>query len=56
MTTVQRPESIRTSVMWASATSNERWIRTNPAGRHSSSSVESGVRSRWLPLPVCSRA
>ena len=46
--TVQRPASIRTSSTCARLTSSERWMRTKPASAQPSSSVVSGVRSRWL--------
>ena len=48
--TLHRPASTRTSSTCASETSRERWIRTKPASRHSTSSVVSGVRIRWLPV------
>src|SRR6478609_310726 len=55
-TTVVRPPSVRHSVMWPSATSEDRWMRTNPASRHWSARVVSGTRTRWLSLAVCRRA
>src|SRR5690606_20227232 len=54
--TVQRPESSRSSLI---ADSETRWLRctrTNPAPVQRSLSAARGMRTRWLPPEVWSRA
>ena len=54
--TEHRPWSMRTSLTCGRATRVLRWMRTNPASAHRSSSTLSGTRTRCDPVSVCSRA
>src|SRR5690606_13150958 len=56
ISTLTVPASSRSSPMWPRATRWRRWMRTKPRERQRSSRVDSGIRTRWLPRAVCSRA